>query len=106
MLTRSDLIDRMADEAKISKREASVALAVVLETIVTVVQSGDRFALTGFGTFERAHRPARQARNPLNGKTIEVAERYLPKFRPGKTFKDAMPAIKPAITPAKAKKKA
>jgi DNA-binding protein HU-beta len=51
------------------------------------VAKGDKVAITGFGVFEKAVRPARTARNPATGATIKVAKSSVPKFRAGADFK-------------------
>jgi DNA-binding protein HU-beta len=59
----------------------------VLDTIQEAVAKGDKVAITGFGVFEKSERPARTARNPATGATIQVPESSVPKFRPGADFK-------------------
>jgi DNA-binding protein HU-beta len=59
------------------------------------VASGDKVAITGFGVFEKSERPARTARNPATGATIEVPESSVPKFRPGADFKALVNGDKP-----------
>jgi DNA-binding protein HU-beta len=44
--------------------------------------------LIGFGTFIRAKRNARKGRNPQTGKEIQIKAHWVPRFRPGKEFKD------------------
>ena len=46
--------------------------------------------IVGFGTFEVAERPARTGRNPMTGKTIEIAASKSPKFKAGKALKDSL----------------
>jgi DNA-binding protein HU-beta len=46
--------------------------------------------LVGFGTFAVTKRAARSGRNPRTGETIKIKSAKLPKFRPGKAFKDAL----------------
>src|SRR5215472_10286655 len=86
-MNKRDLIDaistRMGD-----KKTATEALNAVIDTIQTAVASGDKVAITGFGVFEKGHRSARTARNPATGEPIQVAESYVPKFRPGADFKE------------------
>ena len=66
--------------------------------------------LVGFGTFEPQHRNARVGRNPQTGEPLEIAEATLPKFTPGKSFKErVVEAHKPKPAPtgkAKAKTEA
>jgi len=85
-MNKRDLIDaispRMGD-----KRTATEAVNVILETIQKTVAKGDKVAITGFGVFEKAVRPARTARNPATGAAIKVPRTSVPKFRAGADFK-------------------
>ena len=94
MLNRADLIDRIALDAGITKGAAGLAVTTFTAVVADAVRKGERVSLTGFGAFERAHRPARKARNPATGAAVNVAERFVPRFKPSKSFKDAMPAVK------------
>jgi len=85
-MNKRDLIDaispRMGD-----KKTATEAVNVILETIQKTVAKGDKVAITGFGVFEKAVRPARTARNPATGAAIKVPRTSVPKFRAGADFK-------------------
>jgi DNA-binding protein HU-beta len=59
----------------------------VLDAIQDAVAKGDKVAITGFGVFEKSERPARTARNPATGASIDVPASSVPKFRPGADFK-------------------
>jgi DNA-binding protein HU-beta len=99
-MNKSDLIDAISGRLG-DKKSATEAVNAVLETIQSTVASGDKVAITGFGVFEKSDRPARTARNPATGETINVAATSVPKFRPGADFK----ALVNANTKAPAKKK-
>ena len=85
-MNKRDLIDaistRMGD-----KKTATEALNAVLDTIQAAVAKGDKVAITGFGVFEKAVRPARTARNPATGASIKAPKSSVPKFRAGADFK-------------------
>jgi DNA-binding protein HU-beta len=85
-MNKRDLIDaisrRMGD-----KKTATEAVNAVLDTIQATVAKGDKVAITGFGVFEKAVRPARTARNPATGASIKVPKSSVPKFRAGSDFK-------------------
>lgn len=100
-MTRSELLNLLTYGTSSTKNEASAVLDRLIDLVTDTVKSGERFTLPGLGVFERAHRPARQMRNPSNGEAVAVPERYVPKFKPAKAFKDAMPTIKPAKTKKK-----
>jgi DNA-binding protein HU-beta len=86
-MNKRDLIDaisgRMGD-----KKTATEAVNAVLDTIQSTVAKGDKVAITGFGVFEKANRPARTARNPATGAAIKVPKSSVPRFRAGADFKN------------------
>jgi DNA-binding protein HU-beta len=85
-MNKRDLIDAISDRMG-DKKTATEAVNAVLDTIQHTVAKGDKVAITGFGVFEKAVRPARTARNPATGATIKVPKSSVPKFRPGADFK-------------------
>jgi DNA-binding protein HU-beta len=85
-MNKRDLIDAISDQLG-GKATATEAVNVVLDTIQSTVAMGDKVAITGFGVFEKAVRPARTARNPATGATIKVPKTSVPKFRAGADFK-------------------
>jgi DNA-binding protein HU-beta len=89
-MTKAQLIERMAQRAKISKRAAGIALDTFVEATTNALRSGDKVALVGFGTFSVSKRKARTARNPRTGETIEVPAKRAPKFKAGRDLKNAV----------------
>ena len=93
-MNKRDLIDAISGRLG-DKKSATEAVNAVLETIQSAVASGDKVAITGFGVFEKSERPARTARNPATGATIQVPKTSVPKFRPGADFKALVNGEKP-----------
>jgi DNA-binding protein HU-beta len=89
-VNKSELIDRIAEAADISKASASRALDAALDAITQSLKDGEPVALVGFGTFTVRDRAAREGRNPQTGETISIAEARVPAFKPGKALKDAL----------------
>lgn len=89
-MTKAELIERMAQRAKISKRAAGIALNTFVESITNALKTGDKVALVGFGTFSVSKRKARMARNPRTGEPIEVPAKRAPKFKAGRDLKNAV----------------
>ena len=81
-MNKRDLIDAISGRLG-DKKSATEAVNAVLETIQSAVAAGDKVAITGFGVFEKSERPARTARNPATGASIQVPKSSVPKFRPG-----------------------
>ncbi len=99
-MNKAELIDAIADKTGQTRADTTNALDALLETIETTVAKGDKVLLVGFGTFEPHHRAARPGRNPQTGEPIEIAEATLPKFTPGKLFKErVVEAHKPKPKP-------
>lgn len=94
-MNKAQLIDVVADNLEVSRRVAGEAVDAVLAGITGAVIDGERVSLTGFGTFETAHRPARTARNPRTGESVRVSAATVPKFRAGQAFKDEVNGTKP-----------
>ena len=89
-MTKSQLIDKIADGADISKAAAGRALDAFIEAVGEALKEGDQVALVGFGTFAVRERAARSGRNPQTGATIEIAAGKVPAFKAGKALKDAV----------------
>ena len=89
-MTKAELIGKMAAGAKISKAAAGKALDAFVSGVKASLKKEERVTLVGFGTFSVSKRKARKGRNPRTGKEIKIAARKVPKFTPGKAFKDAV----------------
>lgn len=89
-MTKQELVDRIAKEAEISKTKAGQALKTLFEGVTGALKKGKRVSFVGFGTFTVGRRKARMGRNPQTGATIKIAASKVPRFRAGKTLKDAV----------------
>ncbi|QSR43199.1 nucleoid-associated protein HU-beta [Aeromonas dhakensis] len=89
-MNKSQLIDKIADGADISKAAAGRALDAFIDAVGEALKEGDQVALVGFGTFAVCERAARSGRNPQTGATIEIAAGKVPAFKAGKALKDAV----------------
>ena len=90
MPDKNDLIQAIAKKTGLSKRQTEEALNVALEEIQKTLSRGEAVVLTGFGKFQVIERKARRGVNPKTGEKIEIAATKAPKFKPGKTLKDAV----------------
>lgn len=89
-MNKSQLIDKIAEGADISKAAAGRALDAVIASVTDSLKAGDDVALVGFGSFTVRERSARTGRNPQTGKEIKIAAAKVPAFRAGKALKDAV----------------
>ena len=89
-MTKAELIDKVAKDAKITKAAAGKAIDSVVDGITKALKKGDRVSLVGFGTFSVSKRKARTGRNPQTGKPIKIAARKVAKFKAGSELKKAV----------------
>jgi DNA-binding protein HU-beta len=89
-MTKAELIDKISTGTKISKADAAKTLDSTLNSIKGALKKGQRVTLVGFGTFSVVKRKARKGRNPRTGDVISIPAAKIPKFKAGKTFKDAV----------------
>jgi DNA-binding protein HU-beta len=89
-MNKSQLVEAIAQQADISKKEAAAALDAITSNITKSLASGEEVALIGFGTFKVSDRAARSGRNPQTGETIQISAAKIPSFKAGKALKDAV----------------
>ena len=89
-MNKGDLIEAVADDAGLSKADASRAVDALIGSITKALRGGNQVSLVGFGTFSVKARAARQGRNPRTGETIQIKASNVPGFKAGKALKDAV----------------
>lgn len=89
-MNKSQLIDRVAQNAEITKASANRAVDAMIEAVAESLSSGDTVQLIGFGTFSVKERSARMGRNPQTGQEISIPAAKIPGFKAGKALKDAV----------------
>lgn len=94
-MTKAELINAIASESGLTKAASKKALDVVITSLKSGLQNGERFTFPGFGTFHVAERRARVGRNPRTGKKIQIAAKKVVKFRTSKHI--FTPPIDPAL---------
>ena len=89
-MTKAELVDVVADGAKISKVAATKAIDSFIKGVTKALKKGDKVTLVGFGTFSIKKRKARKGRNPRTGEEIKIRAAKTPKFTAGKALKDTV----------------
>jgi DNA-binding protein HU-beta len=90
-VTKQEFVDRIADKAGLSRRDASKAVDAFLETITETLKGGGDVAFTGFGKFSTSQRAARQGVNPRNpSEKVNIPAATVPKFSAGSQLKQAV----------------
>lgn len=89
-MTKAELIQVVAENAELTKKDAEKAVAGVLSAITDALVKGEKVQIVGFGTFEVRDRKARDGKNPLNGEPMHIPATKVPAFKAGKALKDAV----------------
>lgn len=89
-MNKTELIEKIAVGADLSKGDAKKALEATIEAIKNALVEGDKVQLIGFGTFEVRERAARTGRNPSTKEIINIPASKSPVFKAGKALKDAV----------------
>lgn len=89
-MTKQEFVDKVADRAGLSRRDAANAVDAVLDTVTDVLKGRDSVNFTGFGKFATSDRKARQGVNPRTGEKVQIPASTVPKFTAGSALKSAV----------------
>ena len=88
-MTKSELIDRLVEkQTHMSHRDVELAVKLLLNSISEELSTAGRIEIRGFGSFSVHNRPARVGRNPKTGEAVQIPEKYVPHFKPGKEMRE------------------
>lgn len=90
MAGKSDVINAIAEQAGISKKEAAAAFDAFVSYISDTCQTGERCAIPGLGSFSVTERKAREGRNPRTKETITIPASKNVRFKAGKDLRDLL----------------
>ena len=89
-MNKSELIEKIAATAELSKADAKKALDATVNAIKDALVAGDKIQLVGFGTFAVSERPASEGINPATKQKIKIAAKKVAKFKAGAELSDAV----------------
>lgn len=89
-MNKAELVNAVAEKSGQPASAVGAVLQAFEDVVTGAVASGEKVAIPGFLSFERAERAARTGRNPATGAEIQIAAATVPKVKVGKAFKDAV----------------
>ena len=102
-MNKAELSDKIASQVGLNKKQVESVLDSFESIVIETIKTGGEVTLTGFGTFLAKRREARAGVNPQNPtEKIQIGAVTVPKFKAGKTLKDALKKIEPAPEPPEA----
>ena len=88
-MTKSELIEAISvKQTQLAPKDIDMAVKALLEHMAQSLSDGERIEIRGFGSFSLHHRPPRKGRNPKTGEPVDLPEKYVPHFKPGKELRD------------------
>jgi integration host factor subunit beta len=86
-MTKSELIEAVAQRSNITKSRAELVVNCVFDAMTAALERGEGIEIRGYGSFTVRHYSAYDGRNPRTGKAVSVPEKRLPFFKVGKELK-------------------
>lgn len=90
-MTRSDLVEELAGRfPQLTYRDTEYAVKAILDAMNEALVKGHRIEIRGFGSFSVSRRPPRVGRNPRSGESVDIPEKRVPHFKPGKALRETV----------------
>jgi integration host factor subunit beta len=89
-MTKADLVEQVANEAEMTKKDAEQLVEIIFDSIVGALNKGEKIELRGFGSFRVRQRESRKGRNPKTGEAVNIPAKKVAYFKPGKELKEVI----------------
>jgi len=89
-MNKAELVEKVAGEVGLTKKDVNNVVDAVTSAITDSLAGGEKVTLVGFGTFQVQKRKARQGVNPQTGEKISIPAKDVPKFKPGRSLREAV----------------
>ncbi|MCA8983172.1 MAG: HU family DNA-binding protein [Planctomycetaceae bacterium] len=89
-MTKKEIVKAISDELGLTQQQTKAIVQRTFESIIETLVSDPkhRIELRNFGVFEVKKRAARKARNPRTNERVDVSEKYVVTFKPGKEMEE------------------
>ena len=87
-MTKSDLIEHIAQRATLTKDKAGAVVNAIFDQMVDAMRKNERIEIRNFGNFTVRKYDAYKGRNPKTGKAVAVAAKRMPFFKVGLELKN------------------
>ena len=89
-MNKTDLIAAIAAKADLTKKDADKFLSAFEDVVIEALVEGKKVQLVGFLTVDVVERAEREGRNPQTNQPMKIAASRAPRFKAGKTLRDAV----------------
>jgi nucleoid DNA-binding protein len=88
IVTKKEIVKTISEEIGLTQLKTKEIVQKTFDAIVETLVEDGRIELRNFGVFEVKKRAARKARNPRTGDRVDVPEKYVVTFKPGKEMEE------------------
>ena len=92
-MTKKEIVKTISDETGLNQQQIKAIVQKTFDAIVATLVEEGRIELRNFGVFQVRPRAARKARNPRTGRQVEVPEKFVVTFKPGKIMEEKVNSI-------------
>lgn len=92
-MTKKEIVKTISDETGLNQQQIKTIVQKTFDAIVQTLVDEGRIELRNFGVFQVRTRAARKARNPRTGRQVEVPEKFVVTFKPGKIMEQKVNSI-------------
>jgi len=94
-MTKSELIELIARrQIQFHQKDVELAVNQIIDSMIDALSQDERIEIRGFGSFSLHQRKARMGRNPKTGESVQLSDKKVPHFKPGKTLREEVDASK------------
>ena len=87
-MTKKEIVKTISEEIGLTQLKTKEIVQKTFDAIVETLVEDGRIELRNFGVFEVKQRAARKARNPRTGQRVDVPEKFVVTFKPGKEMEE------------------
>jgi len=87
-VTKKEIVKTISDETGLTQLQIKEIVQRTFQAIIENLVEEGRVELRNFGVFQVKPRAARKARNPRTGHQVEVPEKFVVTFKPGKEMEN------------------
>ena len=95
-MTKKEIVKTISEEMGLTQLKTKEIVQKTFDAIVETLVTERRIELRNFGVFEVKKRAARKARNPRTGERVDVGEKYVVTFKPGKEMEERVRQLEQA----------
>ena len=87
-VNKKELIEKISrNQDQLPQRDIELSVKTIINCMTRALSAGEGIEIRGFGSFSLRYRRPRIGRNPKSGIKVQINERYVPHFKPGKNLK-------------------